>query len=266
MTFKELYPDITNLTEELEEYQKKQILLIEKEKRNINYKSIPSQNEYDFYKKIINDYCEEIISMILKEYKLNTNEMQKIISLKDRVHVITKESDKYKQTIGYCDNQEEIYLIPSNVESDDIIEKLITIKGILLHEIHHMLTTCKNSNEKIRIIDGENAIIASLGNYLDEGIVELSTLLLAEKYHLFYIPSNYLKNVLFVKNIMKALNISEITELWNKNYKEILSQYPFSKEVVEEYEKLDIEYIKKKKNKGIRIKNTDEYNEAKVTR
>ena len=61
-----------------------------------------------------------------------------------------------------------------------------------------MFTTCKNK-DKIRITDVENIIIDSLGNYLDEGIVELSTLLLVEKYNLFYIPSNYLKNVLFAK-------------------------------------------------------------------
>ena len=49
-------------------------------------------------------------------------------------------------------------------------------------------------------------------------------------------------------------------------FKELYPDITNLTEELEEYEKLDIEYIKKKKNKGISIKNTDEYNEAKVTR
>lgn len=239
----------------IEEYE-----LIKKEiesLKNTEYQNIQNQyfgdEEYLFYEKIIKKYINELIPLFLKEYEevLDNNQIEIIKTLGDRVSIIKKDSKYYKKTAGYCFNQEKVFLIPSFFQNEDIISKLVNIKGILIHEIHHMLTTCKTNN-RININYKDNIITGSMGNYMDEGIVELSSIIFANKYNLPYIKSvSYHKNTIFINNIMKALKINKITDLWNKSYIDILSNDVFAKDIITEYERMEKEFIIKKFQKKL---------------
>ena len=212
-------------------------------------------NEMEFFKKIINDYTRELVPIFLKEYSdsISNDIKTKISNLveKGNVQVVTLDealSTKRdnKKGFAYCREHEKVFFSPYSI-NENSIERALQMKGTLIHEIHHIITNSKTEEPllyKVEKANGEKEVtsISKSGTFFDEGLVEKSSLAFSRKYNLFMMPSyRYSENVKFIDEVMTRLKISNVKDLFNRKYDEVLSDSCFSKDFLSKYKNFEWE-------------------------
>ena len=221
-----------------------------KEQLNMTRETLRNKHEeyhddIEFYKDVLQEYAHEVIPLLLEDYKdiLSEEILGNLKAIPNNIYIIGSKDSKGRHE-GYCYQRKDIYFVPERIEKNPI-EKALIMKGVLLHEIHHVITSnLKQTNQHV-IQTCEDTIIKNhYGNYLDEGMVEKSALFFAKKHNLFITPCyGYISNVKLLEFIMKKLNIDNPCELWNRPYDEILSNPIFDKEYLVEYNQFEEEYM-----------------------
>lgn len=202
-------------------------------------------DDIQFYKEVLQEYALKVIPLLMEDYKniLSQEIIERINDISNNIKIIKLQDSKSKSE-AYCDQRKTIYFVPELIDKNPI-EKALFMKSSLLHEIHHIITSnlIKTDNPKIQT-DEDRISKSRSGYYIDEGVVEKSTLIFAKKHNLFVIPAyGYISNVKLIEFIMQKLKIENISELWNRPYNQILSQPCFEKEDLDMYNQFEEEYI-----------------------
>ena len=258
------------------EYDVQDKIAKERQKLENIYRSCSS--EMDFFKKIITDYTHELVPIFLKEYSdsISDDIKIKIINLveKGNVQVVTLDEAPSirrdnKKNFAYCREHEKVFFSPYSI-NENTIERALQMKGTLIHEIHHIITNSKTEEPLVYEIEKENGekkvtSISKSGTFFDEGLVEKSSLVFARKYNLFFMPSyRYSENVKFIDEVMAKLKISNVKDLFNRKYDNVLSNPCFSQDFLSKYKRFEWEKILKNviqtENSNEKISKKDENN------
>ena len=210
------------------------------------------QNKYEeynddiqYYKDVLQEYAREVIPLLIKDYKdILSKEIQEIIKeVPNNIHIINSQDSKSRQA-AYCSQRKDIYFVPDRMDKSPT-EKALEMKGSLIHEILHIVTSnIKKTESQIIETDEDRITKSHYGNYIDEGIVEKSAINFAKQHNLFITPFyGYISNVKLVEFIMQKLNTENLYELWNQTYDEILSNPVFEKNDLSEYNQFEDEYM-----------------------
>ena len=121
-------------------------------------------------------------------------------------------------------------------------------RGLVIHELFHYLITVKSSLEEYKIIYNgkEYKCKGVIGEYLEEGLVELYARMFALKHNLFMFPNiNYQDNIKFVLKLRQEIGSNMDKLVFNSDYLGLLN-YVHKNGLKEEYSSLENAWLEKR--------------------
>ena len=121
-------------------------------------------------------------------------------------------------------------------------------RGLVIHELFHYLITVKSPLEEYKTIYNgkEYKCKGVIGEYLEEGLVELYARMFALKHNLFMFPNiNYQDNIKFVLKLSQEIGSNMDKLVFNSDYLGLLN-YVHKNGLKEEYSSLENAWLEKR--------------------
>ena len=197
-----------------------------------------------FFRDCLYEYASKVIPLIKKDYEnyLDNGTILRLDNLISENKITIKDTEKMeniseKDKGYYGGGAHSDGTIDISMPQGDIIRETRRQLGVLLHEIFHLTHKWRTGIDLNYMIDGTKAKALNYGGILmEEGLTEKCTIDFARKYNLPCKPSyTYHLYGKLVSKIEKVLSL-ENGQLFNTNYRQVLSQIDKSGGLLEQYE------------------------------
>ena len=197
-----------------------------------------------FFRDCLYEYASKVIPLIKKDYEnyLDNGTILRLDNLISENKITIKDTEKMeniseKDKGYYGGGAHSDGTIDISMPQGDIIRETRRQLGVLLHEIFHITHKWRTGIDLNYMIDGTKAKALNYGGILmEEGLTEKCAIDFVRKYNLPCKPSyTYHLYGELVSKIERVLSL-ENGQLFNTNYRQVLSQIDKSGGLLEQYE------------------------------